>query len=473
MRYDDVVIGAGPNGLTAAAVLARAGRRVLVLEAAPTVGGGARTDEAFGTGIRRDLCSAVHPTGYVSPAFAALGLTARGVDWLVPEFSVVHGFGPGRTLALPRDEGRRAAELGRDARAWAAVIGWAAEHSGVLDDVFAVPAAPRHPLAAARFAAAAGLSTAALGRLIFRDARTRALFAGIAAHGSRPLAAPASAAPGLLLAALTGRAWPVARGGSQAISDALAADVLAHGGTVETDCPVSDLAQLPAGAQLFFDTSPRALVQILGDRLPGGYRRRLARFGYGPGTCKVDFLLSEPIPWRDNRFGATATFHLADDLAQIAETEGAVAAGRLPTRPWVLGGEPTRIDPSRAPVGRHLAWAYCHVPAGSEADVSAAIIAQIERSAPGFRDVIEAMIVTTAAELERHNPNNVGGDIGCGATSFGQLVRRPVLSPTPQATPLAGVYLCSAATSPGGGVHGMSGYRAARHALDRAGMRPG
>lgn len=468
MRYDDVVIGAGPNGLTAAAVLARAGRRVLVLEAGPTVGGGARTDELFGAGIRRDVCAAVHPTGHASPAFAELGLTERGLHWLVPEVSVVHGFGPGRALALPRDPEARAAELGRDAGAWESLIGWAASVPGVVEDVFALPAPPRRPIAAARFAAAAGLPTAALGRLAFRDARSRVLFAAIAAHGARPLSAPASAAPGLLLAALAGRAWPVARGGSQAVANALAAVLLEHGGTIETDCRVTNAAQLPTGAQLFFDTSPRDLAAILGDRLPPRYRRRLTGFRYGPGTCKVDFLLSEPIPWRDERFAATGTFHLADGLRQIAQTERAVAAGRLPVRPWVLGGEPTRIDPSRAPAGRHLAWAYCHVPAGSGADLSGAIIAQIERCAPGFREVILETVVTTATDLQEHNPNNIGGDIGGGATSFSQLVRRPVLSATPQATPLDGVYLCSSATAPGGGVHGMSGYRAARHALHLA-----
>ncbi|GAC58822.1 putative oxidoreductase, partial [Gordonia hirsuta DSM 44140 = NBRC 16056] len=272
------------------------------------------------------------------------------------------------------------------------------------------------------------------------------------------------AAPGLLLAALAGSGWPIARGGSQAIADALAAIIGEHGGVIETGHPITRAEQLPPGARWFFDTSPRAMAAVLGDRLPPRYRRTLQRFRYGPGTCKVDFLLREPIPWGQERYTRTATFHLADDYGQIARAEAQVAAGVIPERPWVLGGEPTRIDPSRAPAGTHLAWAYCHVPAGCPVDVSAAIIAQIERCAPGFRDVIEATIVTTASEQAAQNPNNVGGDIGAGATSLRQLIRRPVLGATPQATPLPGIYLCSAATAPGGGVHGMSGYRASRHA---------
>lgn len=463
MEFDDVVVGAGPNGLTAAAVLARAGRRVAVLEAGSLIGGGASTDEAFGTGIRRDLCSTVHPTGYASPAFADLGLTDRGVTWLVPEISVVHGFSADRAMGLSIDAQQRSVDLGADAGAWERTVGWAGEMPGLIDDVFDLPAPPHQPLALARFAAAAGLPTAALTRLAFGTPDVRGLFAAISAHSSRPLAAFGSAAPGMLLAALAGRGWPVAEGGSQAIAEALGTIVRENGGTIETDCAVTDIGQLPPGVRLYFDTSPAAFATIMGDQLPARYRRRLTRFSHGPGVCKVDFLLSEPIPWRHEVFARTATFHLAEDVGQIAQTESDVAAGRIPARPWILGGEPTRIDPGRAPAGKHLAWAYCHVPAGCGVDVSERIVEQIERCAPGFREVIEAQLVTTATDLAAHNANNVGGDIGGGANTLGQLLRRPVLAPTPQVTPVPGVYLCSAATAPGGGVHGMSGYRAARH----------
>lgn len=464
-RWDAVVVGAGPNGLTAAATMARTGRSVLVLEAADTIGGGTRTDEAFGPGIRRDLCSAVHPTGYSSPAFEHLGLAKR-VDWLVPEVSIAHAYSANDGVAVYRDPARLAAELGRDAGAWERTVALGVD---VARDILELPGVPKHPLALARFGPTALAPLDVFVRGAFRDERTRTAFAAIAAHAGRPTTALGSTAPGLLLGMLTQAGWPVAAGGSQTIADALAAIVVEHGGSIETEQRVDHLVDLPPADQVFFDVSPRALTEIMGHRLPPRYRRALERYRYGSGVCKVDFLLQEPIPWTGpaaEALGATATFHIAADRAQIRETEAAAARGRVPDRPWILGGEPTRLDPSRAPVGTHVAWAYCHVPAGSNADVADRIVAEIERCAPGFRDVIVDRIVTTAADLEAHNPNCVGGDVNCGAATLRQLLARPVPSRRPHATPVPGVYLCSSATSPGGGVHGMCGYRAARTALN-------
>lgn len=472
-EWDAIVVGAGPNGLTAAAVLARAGRSVLVVESDDTIGGGTRTDEAFGTGIRRDVCAAVHPTGAASPAFAELEV-GRRVDWVVPEVSFAHVFAADDTLGVFRDPVRRAGALGRDAEAWRRTVALGADERTVAAaaDVLRMPGVPAHPAVMARFGPAALAPLDAFTTAAFRDERVRTAFAAVAAHAGRPTGSLASTAPGLLLGMLAGNGWPVAGGGSQAIAEALAGIVVENGGRIETGCRIDAFVQLPAAEQVLFDVSPRALLGIMGERLPRRYARRLERFRYGVGVCKADFLLREPIPWGGpgaDVLAKTATFHLARDRAQIRSAEAAVARGALPARPWVLGGEPTRIDPTRVPAGVHLAWAYCHVPAGCAIDVSEAIITEIERCAPGFRDVIVDRIVTTAAGFEDHNPNYVGGDINCGAADLRQLLARPVLSRRPHATPVPGVYLCSSATAPGGGVHGMCGWRAAKAALSDLG----
>ncbi|MFT3901299.1 MAG: NAD(P)/FAD-dependent oxidoreductase [Gordonia sp. (in: high G+C Gram-positive bacteria)] len=474
-RWDAVVVGSGPNGLTAATKLARAGRSVLVIEADDTVGGGMRSADIFGAGTVHDVCSAVHPLGRVSPAFAEFDLAAHGLRWVTPEVSLAHVFDAQRAVAVYRELAATTAGLGGDGRAWRRLVGVDSSTLPMLiDSVLRPLGIPRHPMVMARFGLKALRSVDGFTGA-FDDEGTRTLFAGVAAHAIRPLSAAASTGPGLLLlapASVTG--WPIAEGGSQAIADALVSCLREAGGQVQTGWRVRSFDELPVARQYYFDTSTSDAAAILGDRLPRRMRRRYERWRFGPGVCKVDFVLSEPIPWRSALPTRTATVHVAEGYRQIADVEAAVARGEHPERPWLLAGEPTRIDPSRAGgTGRHIAWAYCHVPNGSTRDMGAAMTAEIERCAPGFRDVIVESKVVTAAELGEHEPNFVGGDIGSGAASLWQVLARPRLSanlvnPNPYATGVPGVpgvYLCSSATAPGGGVHGMSGYRAAEFGL--------
>ncbi|GAB08605.1 putative oxidoreductase [Gordonia araii NBRC 100433] len=471
-RVDAVVVGSGPNGLTAAVKLARAGREVVVVEAADTIGGGTRSAELFESGVRHDGCSAVHPLGRVSPAFAEFGLDDHGLRWITPEISLTHVFDEHRALSVPLDPGRTAAELGADAAAWQRLVQVDGDElPALIDEVLRPLRLPHHPLLMARFGLRA-LTSIDRFTAAFHDERTRALFAGVAAHAIVRTSAAASTGPGLLLlapASVTG--WPVAAGGSQSIADALASCLREAGGRIETGRRITGFDELPPARQYYFDTSARDLVAILGDRLPPRRRRQYERLRYGPGVCKIDFLLAESIPWRAEAATRTATVHVAQDYAQIADAESAVAAGRHPDRPWLLAGEPTRIDPSRTgDTGRHVAWAYCHVPNGSSVDMGEAMIAELDRCAPGFRDVVVESRVMTAQQLGEYDANFVGGDIASGATSLRQVVARPrlplnPLNPNPYATGVPGVYLCSSATAPGGGVHGMSGYWAASFGL--------
>ncbi|QKT08690.1 NAD(P)/FAD-dependent oxidoreductase [Gordonia sp. X0973] len=487
VAWDAVVVGSGPNGLTAAAMLARAGRRVLVVEAASTVGGGMRSAELFEPGVVHDLCSAVHPLGRVSPAFAELGLADHGLRWLTPEVSLTHVFDARSSVALHRDGAAGAEELGIDAAAWRRLVAVDEKHlTTLISQVLRPLGLPRHPWPMARFGARALRSVDRFTRA-FDDHRTRTLFAGAAAHAMVEMSAAGSAGPGLLLLAPSSTTgWPIARGGSQAIADALVSCLREAGGEIETGRRITAFDELPPAHQYYFDTSVTSLLDVLGARLPSRVARAYRRWRYGPGVCKIDFLLSEPIPWRSESATRTATVHVAQDYRQIADAETAVAHGEHPRRPWLLCGEPTRLDPLRAEGSaggettsagggrahstRHVAWAYCHVPNGSSRDMGEAMIDELERCAPGFRDVVVASRVQTAAQLGEHDANFVGGDIGCGATSLRQILGRPRFSPNPvrpnpYATGVPGVYLCSSATAPGGGVHGMSGYWAAKFGL--------
>lgn len=470
--HDAIVVGSGPNGLAAAITLARAGRSVLVLERRETIGGGLRTEELTIPGFRHDTCAAIHPLGVASPFLRSVPLEEQGVEWIHPDAPLAHPLDDGTAVVLERSLDETAAGLGEDGEAWRRLFGpFVRDADAVIEGILTPPLPPRHPIALARFGPRALRSAAGLARSAFAGERARALFAGNAAHAMLPLDASASASFGLVLA-LLGHAvgWPMARGGSQAIADALAATLRSLGGEIETSRPVASLAELPPARLVMLDVTPRQLLALAGDRLPSRYRRALERYRQGPGVVKVDYALSEPVPWRAAECARAATLHLGGTLAEIAAAEKEVARGRHATQPYVLVAQQSLFDPTRAPEGRHTLWAYTHVPHGSTATGAtvAAIEAQLARFAPGFGDVVLERSVHGTAELEAHNPNYVGGDISGGSHELRQLLARPVLSPVPYRTPLDGVYLCSSSTPPGGGVHGMCGWNAARAALRRA-----
>jgi phytoene dehydrogenase-like protein len=465
---DAIVVGSGPNGLAAAITLARAGLAVRVYEGATTAGGGLRSAELTLPGFVHDPCATVVATALVSPFFRSLDLAALGVELAHPEVPAAHVLAPDRAVLLHRSVEETAVGLGRDGAAWRRLIGPLARDAERLMPwiLGPVPRPTRHVVAAARFGPAALLPAAGLARLAFRDEPARALLGALAAHAIVPLESAGSAAFGLVLAASAHAVgWPVVRGGSQRLADALVGEVRRLGGEVVTSAPVAALAALPPARAVLLDVTPRQFAALAGDRAPASYARSLERFRYGPGVCKVDWALDGPIPWREPELARAGTVHLGGGLPQIAAGERSVAKGRLPRRPFVILVQATVMDPTRAPVGRHTAWAYCHVPHGSDADATGLIEAEIERAAPGFRDLVLARHVRTAAGHEAYNPNYVGGDIGGGLATLPQVIARPTLARDPYRTPLAGVYLCSSSTPPGGGVHGMAGVRAARSAL--------
>ncbi len=465
---DAVVVGAGPNGLAAAVELARAGLRVLVRERAPEPGGGARTLPLTLPGFLHDHCSAIHPLAAASPLFRRLPLAAHGLAWIEPPAALAHPFDDGTAALLCRSLDVTGETLGPDARAWRALLGpLAAELPALLDELLGpVLHVPRRPLLLARFGVPALLPATALARARLRGPRARALLAGLAAHANRPLASPGTSAFALVLGA-AGHAvgWPFPAGGAGRLAGALAAVLARHGGALELGREVRSLDELPRARATLLDLTPRQVLRVAAGRLPAGYARRLAAFRYGPGAFKLDWALSGPIPWRAAACARAATVHLGGTLEDIALAEAQVARGEVPARPFVLLAQHTLFDPSRAPPGRHTAWAYAHVPHGWSGDLTAAIEAQVERFAPGFRELVLARAGRGPAALEAENPNLVGGDVGAGEASLRQLVFRPVASASPWTTPVPGLYLCSASTPPGGGVHGMCGWHAARAAL--------
>jgi phytoene dehydrogenase-like protein len=467
---DAIVVGSGPNGLAAAITLARAGRSVVVYEARDTVGGGMRSAELTLPGFVHDVCSTIAGMSVASPFFGSLDLATLGVDVVHPDAPLAHPLDDGRVALLERSVAATAAGLGGDGAAYRALFGPLVREADRIIPFVLGPTLrlPEHPLAAARFALPAVRSSAGLARDRFRDEPARALLAGLSAHSMVALDRPTTAAFGLVLG-ITAHAygWPLVRGGTGRLADALAAELRSLGGTIVTGQEVTSLDDLPHARAILFDTTPRALVSLAGDRLRGRYRRRLAGFRYGPGAFKVDWALDGPIPWRSPSIARAGTVHLGGTLDEIVAAEDEVVRGRHPERPFVLLVQASLFDPTRAPHGKQTGWAYCHVPSGSSVDMTDRIEAQVERFAPGFRERILARATAGPADLEASNPNYVGGDINGGMEDLRQLFTRPVARRDPYATPARGVYLCSASTPPGGGVHGMSGYFAARSALRR------
>jgi phytoene dehydrogenase-like protein len=467
---DAVVVGAGPNGLSAAIVLARAGRRVTLLEGSETVGGGCRSEELTLPGYLHDTCSTVHTLALASPFLSSLPLAEHGLELVHPDAPLAHPLDDGSAVLLERSVDETADGLGRDAGAYRRLFQPLARATPeLMREILGPLRPPRHPLVMARFGRSAIRSAVGLARSRFEGERARALLGGCSAHSMLSLRSPASGAFGLVLMLSAHQVgWPVARGGSQRLADALSSHLRSLGGEIEAGHWVESLDELQGFGITLLDVTPRQLLRLAGARLPDGYARRLARYRYGPGIFKLDWALDGPIPWTAREVSRAGTVHLGGTLDELAASEQAATQGEHSDRPFVLLVQPSLFDDARAPQGKHTAWAYCHVPHGSSRDMTEAIEGQVERFAPGFRDVIAARSSMDAADVERRNPNYVGGDINGGVQDLRQLFTRPVARLVPYTTPVDGLYICSSSTPPGGGVHGMCGYFAANAALQYA-----
>ncbi len=468
---DAIVVGSGPNGLAAAIRLAQAGCRVVVFEATSTIGGACRSAELTEPGVVHDLGSAIHPLGAWSPFFASLDLAAHGLEWVTPPAGAAHPLDGGRAAVAWNDLDRTADGLGRDGTAYRRWFGrWVDDFESIVDlTLHPLLRVPRDPVAATRFGVAAALPAAALAQRLWEDEPARALFAGHAAHAILPLERPFTAAFGVLLGAAVhaGRGWPFPRGGAQSLADALAAELRGLGGTIVVDQPITDLTELPADTPVIFTQPPEVVARIGADQWPSDYRRALRAFRRGPAAWKVDWSLDGPVPWTNPDVAHAGTVHVGGTLTEIARAERLVAGGRPADAPFVLVAQHTPFDPSRAPAGVHTVWAYAHVPNGCTIDQTDEIERQIERFAPGFRDRIRQRHVSGPIQLEAQNPNLLGGDVGGGSYAGRQIMFRPRPQLQPFDTPLPHVFLGSASTTPGAGVHGMAGVGAAERVLDR------
>jgi phytoene dehydrogenase-like protein len=467
-----VVVGAGPNGLVAAIMLARAGWQVAVFEAAARPGGGTRTEELTLPGVLHDVCSAIHPLAVGSPAFREIAshapLDAHGLEWIHSEVPLAHPLEGGRAAVLHRSVDETADGLGTDAKAYRRLFGRFVTDGFDLTDGLLSPLAipPKHPIALARYGAVGILPAHTVARRCFDADEAQALFAGLAGHSILSLKAPVTAGYGLMLGALAHLVgWPLARGGSQQIADALVSVLEGLGGRVECDRRIGSLDELPDADAVLLDLTPRQVLAVAGDALSTRYRKALSRYRYGAGVFKLDWALDGPIPWANADCARAATVHLGGTLEQITASEAEVQAGGHPERPYVLLSQPSLFDATRAPAGIQAVWAYCHVPNGSTVDMTDRIEAQVERFAPGFRDRIIGRHAMNTEAVEAHGANYIGGDINGGVADLRQFVRRPTIGLHPWKTPIDQVYLCSSSTPPGGGVHGMCGWHAAREVM--------
>ncbi len=468
-RFDAIVIGSGPNGLAAAIRLALEGLSVKIFEAESTIGGGTRTLELTEPGFLHDICSAIHPMAYASPFLKKLPLGDHGLEWIHPEVPLAHPMPDGSSVVQFRQIGQMKDELGRDFRSYEKLLRPLIDNwESITPDMLAPLRFPSHPFRMAMFGLKALQPANRISRRYFQTERARALFGGIAAHSIQSLDKPLTSAIGMLLgAAAHSVGWPMPRGGSQMITHSMADYFVSLGGEIETNFRVENLEMLPKAKTLLFSLTPRQVLDIVGDRFPDSYRKKLQKYRYGSGVFKIDYLLKEPVPWSDSRCLNAGTIHVGGTYEEIAASEKAMSEGRHPEKPYVLIAQQSLFDDSRTPDDRHTLWAYCHVPNGSTRDMTTEIENQIERFAPGFKDVVEKRVTRNASQFQLYNANYIGGDINGGIQDIWQHFSRPVSWINPYATPAKGIYFSSSSTPPGGAVHGMCGFHAAQSVLRR------